>query len=156
MRHCQGDNKSCPFSHDSLNSLVGFLRFCRSRGTLPRDCQKSCPPDGSLSLTFSLPLSRSLSMSRSLALSLSRTLALSLFVSSQPRCNCVKQPVVYFNDDDDDDDDNKDSMDGCRPLAFARSLSPALSCSLSLAHCVSLSHSSLAGRSCRLSKVVSC
>jgi len=153
LRHCQGD-KSSSFSHDS--QMVS--QFCPSRGTLPRDCQKSCPPDGSLSLTFSLPLSRSLSISRSLALSLSLSLslALSLFMSSQPRCNCVKQPVVYFNDDDDDDDDNKDSMDGCRSLAFARSLSPALSCSLSLAHSVSLSHSSLEGRSCRLSKVVSC
>ena len=158
LRHCQGDNKSSPFSHDSL---IGFLRFCRSRGTLPRDCHspKSChATDNGFALSHFLTLSHSLSFALSLDFSLSRSLslALSLFVSSQPRCNCVKHPAVYLNDDDDGDGDNKDGMDGCRSLSLARFLSPALSCSLSLAHSVSLSHSSLAGRSCRLSKVVSC
>ena len=33
LRHCPGDNSSSPFFHDSL---IGSLRFCRSRGTTNR------------------------------------------------------------------------------------------------------------------------
>jgi len=82
--------------------------------------------------------SKSFCRSRSLALSLFRSLSISLFVSSQPKCNRVKHPVIYFNDDDVDDDNTKDGMDGCRSLALARSLSLPLLRSLFLAPSLSL------------------
>ena len=165
LRHCQGDNKSSPFSHDSL------IDFCRFRGT--RSCQQSVSTDSTrrmkvfaLSRFLTLSHSLSLAFSRSLALSLSRSLALSLsrsLVLSLSHSSCLH---------------NQDAIVSSIPtftltmtmtmtmtpttawMDIARLLSPALSCSPSLAPSLSLTlsrcHSNLVGRSCKLSKVVSC
>ena len=77
LRHCQGDNKSSPFSHDSL---IGFSGFADLAGR-SREIVKSRvhPTDDGFALSLSHSLS--LALSRSLALSLSRSLALSRFLS---------------------------------------------------------------------------
>ena len=78
LSHCPADTSSPSLDRFCCRSP----KFCQSRGTLPRDCQKSFSgPNTDDGNGFSLSRSVALSLCRSVALSLSRVLAFSLFRS---------------------------------------------------------------------------